>query len=61
MFNLLFGGRPEKGDRLNTGYQSLSFLNASEKASFPLSHQVIGDMTGYYLWLKLVFLIGEKR
>ncbi|MFH0919085.1 MAG: hypothetical protein V1913_01875 [Fibrobacterota bacterium] len=59
MFNLLFNGGADKGDRLYTGYETLSFVTPSENQSF--HHLVVGDMTGYYLWLKMVFLIGEKR
>jgi len=58
IFNLIFNGGAEEGDRLYTGYETLRFIKENEK--LPRDHLVVGDMTGYYLWFRLIFMIGEK-
>ena len=59
IFDRLFNGGAVKGDRLFTRYDNLNFLKESDK--LPSHHLVQGDMTGYYLWLKLIFIIGAKK
>lgn len=56
IFNILFNGGADPGDRLHLGYETLSFIRESEKR--PSHHQAEGDMTGWYLWLRFTFLIG---
>ncbi|MBL8028793.1 MAG: hypothetical protein JNL74_20380 [Fibrobacteres bacterium] len=59
IFNILFNGGADKGDKLYTKYESLNFIAESERTN--RDHLVVGDMTGFYLWLKLFLQIGGKE
>lgn len=60
IFNVLFNGGAEKGDKLYTAFdQTLDFIPESERQSF--HHLIKGNMTGYYIWLKLQFYLGTSQ
>jgi hypothetical protein len=59
VFNLLFNGGADTGDRLYLGYGTLNFVPETEV--MPQHHLVLGDITGYFVWIKANILIPLKR
>jgi hypothetical protein len=59
IFDRLFDGGAEVGRRLYLGHGNLNFVSEGDVRPF---HQLVrGDMTGYYLWLKFIFIIGARK
>ena len=53
IFNLLFNGGAEAGDRLFIGNETLYFVQEQEAAERPFMSRVEGNLSGYTLWLRL--------
>jgi hypothetical protein len=58
IFNILFNGGADNGDRLHIRYETLNFIQDFEKSN--ADQLVVGDMTGYYLWLKIIFIFQRR-